>query len=250
MYYIEILIGNGKTVIKDNDRIILKEMNKAIKGYRVKLKFQYYNESPFSEKDKAVIPIIIRYSDELKSYKNRLVILSALGVQGFDEAVPYLVEQYKIFNLEIYSAPFDDLLLLDLCNTIAKIGSRDYINLYIEMLKLPPMAALESIIKMLGNFKIDEVDEHIFALIERENKIPEAWIGLLNETDKYWCSQKAFEYIIKKKRPEYRQFIEKFLTPEKLPWIQFAESSFQKQNYSHCYKKYIDIAKRGLKYLE
>ena len=232
-----------------NDQNLLKELNKCISDYRIKIKLQYYDKSPFTEKDKAVIPIIIRYANQLKSYKHKIFILSVLGIPGFDEAVPYLVEQYRVFNLEIYSDPFDDMLLLHLCNTIAKIGSKNYINLYLEMLNLPLTSALECIINMCSKFNIDEVEEKIFALIEQENKIPVAWLGTLNETDKYWCSQRALEYIIRKNGAKYRQFIDKFLTPEKLHWIQFTESPYQKKNYLNCYKQYIHIAKKGLKYL-
>ena len=90
----------------------------------------------------------------------------------------------------------------------------------------------------------------IVPLIEKDNKIPKAWIGKPNEEDKYWCSQKAFEYIINRKNIKYYSFIEKFLNPEKLEWIQFTESKFQKENYSNCYNKYMQIAQKGLKYLD
>ena len=234
----------------DSDLSILKELNVLINCYKVKLKMQYYDKSPFDVKDKTVISIIINYANKFENYKYKIFLLSTLGVRGFDEAVPYLIEQYKFFNLEIYSEPLDDLLLLDLCNTIAKIESEKFIDLYIEMLKLPATTALECIIKMLDKLNIDKAEEYIFSLIEKDNKIPKAWIGKPNEEDKYWCSQKAFEYIINRKNIKYYSFIEKFLNPEKLEWIQFTESKFQKENYSNCYNKYMQIAQKWLKYLD
>lgn len=85
----------------DSDLSILKELNVLINCYKVKLKMQYYDKSPFDVKDKTVISIIINYANKFENYKYKIFLLSTLGVRGFDEAVPYLIEQYKFFNLEI-----------------------------------------------------------------------------------------------------------------------------------------------------
>lgn len=236
--------------MQESDIKIFKELNNAISDYHIKLKIQYYDKSPFSEKDKKVIPIIIHYADKLENYKSKIFLLSTLGVLEFDEAVPYLINQYKVFSTNINSNPFDEILLLDLCDTLAKIRSINYIDLYLEILKLPPTAALEPIIKMFDKFNNLEIEKCVVELVEKENKIPTAWVGTLNETDKYWCSQKALEYVIRKKDIKYKTLIEKFLQPERLAWIWFSDSSFKKKNYSSCYKQYVAIAKKGLKYLE
>ena len=196
-----------------SDIKILKELNKKLNSFGVQLKLQYYNISPLSIAMKNIVPIIIEYADKMTSYRSKIFLLSVLGVQGFDEAIPYLVQQYRIFNLKIYSEPFDDILCLYLCNTIEKIKSNKYIDLYAEMLQLPSMSALECIIRMCSELNLDGVENYIFNLIEKENKIPKTWIGQLNEEDKYWCSQNALIYIINKKRPEYYSYIEKFFHP-------------------------------------
>ena len=85
---------------------------------------------------------------------------------------------------------------------------------------------------------------------EKENKIPNEWIGELNEENKYWCFLNALKYIINRKDSKYYDFIKKFLQPERLKWIWFTPSKYSKTNYSNCYKKYIALAKKGLSYLE
>lgn len=232
-----------------HDIEILRQLNQELKPKRIKLKFWYYDSSPFTKEDKSVIPIILRYVNKLHSDKNKIYLLSALGVQGYDEAVPVLVDEYKYYSNNIYSEPLDELMLLDLCNTIAKIASKKYIDLYIELLQMPATTALESIIKMLRKMKVPEVDKYIFDLIEKENKIPQAWIGDLNEENKYWCSLNALKYMIDKKQSQYYSYIQKFLHPEKLKWIYFSPSKFTTVNYSNCYEKYVKLAKQGLSFL-
>lgn len=234
----------------EHDAYIWKELNVEIKDYKVKLKPQYYDKSPFVTENKSVIPIIIKYAEKLDNLKSRAFLLSVLGVKGFDDAVPYLVQQYKFYSVHVYSEPFDDLILLHLCNTIMKIESNKHIELYVEMLKMPSTTALECIIIMADKLKMTELETHIFNLIEKENKIPEAWIGQPNEVDKYWCSQKALEYMVKRKNKEHIPFIEKFLNPEDLEWIKFSKSRFEKDNYANCYKAYKTIALRGIKDLK
>ena len=231
----------------DND--ILKELNQKLKQVGIKLKFWYYDGSPFTKEDKRVIPIILSHIERLYKDKNKIFLLSVLGVRGYDEAVPALVNEYKFYCDNIYSEPCDELQLLYLCNTIAKISSKKYIDLYIELLQMPATTALESIIKKLSKMKISRVDEFVFNLIEKENKIPEVWRGTLNERDKYWCSLNALKYMVDKKDSKYRCYIQKFLQPEELKWIQFSESKYMKANYTSCYKEYIGLAKKGLFYL-
>ena len=233
-----------------HDNNLLKELNNELKKNDVKLKFWYYDISPFASCDKEIIPLILNYVNKLNSDKNKIFLLSVLGVKGFDDAVPAIVNEYEFFNLNKYSQPFDEILLLELCDTIAKIESKEYIDLYIKMLTMPATTALESIIKMLDKLNVPELDGYIYNLIEKENKIPNEWIGELNEENKYWCSLNALKYIINRKDSKYYDFIKKFLQPERLKWIWFTPSKYSKTNYSNCYKKYIALAKKGLSYLE
>ena len=233
----------------DND--MLKELNEELKRrYGFKLKFWFYPSSPFSEKDREVIPLILNFAAKLHNVKNKIFLLSVLGVKGYDEAVPALVEEYKFILLYKYNEPFDELLLLHLCDTVAKIESKKHFNLYVDLLTLPSTTALESIIKMLEKMKILEAEEYIFNLIEKENIIPQAWIGSVNEDLKYWCSLCALKYIIKRKDLKYYHFIQKFLHPEKLEWIQFTSSRYTATHYLNCYKKYISLASKGIALLE
>lgn len=232
------------------DMEILKKLNKEIKKFKVKLKFEYYNKSPFNEKDNEVISIIINYVNMFENYRSKIFILSSLGVEGFYQAIPYIVSIYKSFVSDIYEKPMDEILLLHICDTISKIKSKEHINLYKELLNLPVTPSIVSIINMIDIMKLTELDEDVFNLIEKENKIPNLWVGELNETDKYWVSQTALEYISNKNDKNYYYYLKKFLNPEKLEWIVFSKSKYQKINYIDCYKKYVDIAKKGISRLD
>ena len=132
----------------DYNAKVWNDVDDEIKDYGVKLKPHYYDKSPFMTEYKSIIPIIIKYAERCNSPKDRMFLLSTLSVKGYDDAVPYLVDQYKHYISDIYSEPFDDILLSHLCNTIMKIESKRYIELYIDMMHLPSTTALECIIKM------------------------------------------------------------------------------------------------------
>ncbi|MBQ8287963.1 MAG: hypothetical protein IJX76_04230 [Clostridia bacterium] len=232
-----------------NDLSLLKQLNSELKPFKVKIELQNYEVSPFSASDVGVVPIILKYADLLERDINKAFILSTLRASGFDAAVPYLIAFYKSL-LQKYNSPQDETVLLSVCDTIAKIGSDRYIDEYVELLDLPVTPAMGGIIEMLGKVRSDRIESAVFRLIERENRIPEAWIGKPNETDKYWCSQIALIYIVNRRNTKYYSFIERFISPEKLDWIAFAESKYSKRNYAECYKIYKKIAQKGLNYLK
>lgn len=76
------------------------------------MKFEYYDISPFDLKDRVVINEIIKYIQEMNNFTNKIYLVTSLGVKGFDEAVPYLIELYKQFINLSYNKPFDEMLIL------------------------------------------------------------------------------------------------------------------------------------------
>ena len=229
-----------------NDSLLLKGLNRELKKFHVKLRLIRYEDSPFSSTASDVMPIIFKYVDMCEQRYNKVHLLSTLRSPHFHTAIPYLINFYKK-ELEDYDTPQDEYVLLSVCETIEKIGSDRYIDQYIELLKNPITPSAECIIRLLTKMPISQkIETCILSLVEKENIIPRAWIGKLNEADKYWCSQIAFSYIAKSKQSKYYSYLERFLFPQDFSWIYFTESEFCKYNYSECYKQYAKIAKKGL----
>ena len=53
-------------MIQNNDVNILKSLNKDLKKYKIKLKFQYYEVCPFNENKLEIMHIILKNVDYLK----------------------------------------------------------------------------------------------------------------------------------------------------------------------------------------
>ena len=230
-----------------NDSLLLKGLNRELKKFHVKLRLIRYEDSPFSSTASDVMPIIFKYVDMCEQKYNKVHLLSTLRSPYFHTAIPYLINFYRK-ELEDYNTPQDEYVLLSVCETIEKIGSDRYIDQYIDLLKNPITPSAECIIKLLTKMPISqEIESCILSLVEKENLIPKSWIGKLNETDKYWCSQIALSYIANIKQSKYHSYLERFLHPQDFSWIYFTESEFCQHNYSECYKKYVLIAKKGLK---
>ena len=229
-----------------NDTLLLKNLNDELKLFYVKLRLERYENSPFSESDIDVIPIIFKYVGMCEQKYNKVHLLSTLRSPHFYNAIPYLINFYKK-ELEDYDIPQDEYVLLSVCETIEKIGSDRYLDQYIDLLKNPITPSAECIIRLLTKMPVTpQIETCILSLVEKENIIPEAWIGKPNETDKYWCSQTALSYIANKNEQKYYSYLERFLFPQNLSFIYFAESKFCQSNYSECYKQYAKIAKKGL----
>ena len=69
----------------------------------------------------------------------------------------------------------------------------------------------EPIIEMLSKFNIEKFEPIIFNLIKKENLIPKAWLGELNEDSKYWCSLVALKCIVNKKDNKYLDYYDERL---------------------------------------
>ena len=229
-----------------NDSLLLKGLNRELKKFHVKLRLVRYEDSPFSSSAVDVMPIIFKYVDMCEQKYNKVHLLSTLRSPHFHNAIPYLINFYKK-ELEDYDTPQDEYVLLSICETIEKIGSDRYIDQYIDLLKNPITPSAECIIKLLTKMPITpQIETCILSLVEKENIIPEAWIGKLNETDKYWCSQLALTFIAKNKNEKYHSYIERFMFPQNFSWIYFTESDYCQSNYCECYKQYIKIASKYL----
>ena len=105
----------------------------------------------------------------------------------------------------------------------------------------------ESIIKMLSENNMVEFDELIFNLVKKENLIPMAWIGELNEDSKYWCSYVALKCIVDKKDKKYLDFFKELLEDESMSWINFSDSKYKNKLILECKSKYKLLAKKGIK---
>ena len=233
-----------------NDSLLLKNLNRELKKFRVKLRLIRYEDSPFLSTASDVMPIILKYVDMCEQKYNKVHLLSTLRAPHFHNSIPYLINFYKK-ELENYDTPQDEYVLLSVCETIEKIGSDRYIDQYIDLLKNPITPSAECIIRLLTKMPISQkIETCILSLVEKENIIPQAWIGKPNETDKYWCSQIALTYIANINKSKYYSYLEQFLISQNLSWIHFTESEFCQSNYSECYAQYIQIAKKGLKKLK
>lgn len=229
----------------ENDVKILASLNKELRKYNVKLIFQYYDVSPFKKNNAEIVDIILKYSDMLESWYNKIFILSSLCDEGFKNAVPYLVDLYFYFIENIYSIPSDEIYLIHLCDTISKINSFEHKELYKKILCGPMTQSAESIIMMVSRYNSDEYDHIIFDLIKRENLIPSLWIGELNEDNKYWCSYVSLKCIVFKKNKKYLEFFKTLIECETIEWLHFSKSKYCEKLNLKWNTKYKKLAKQG-----
>lgn len=237
-------------MILNKDVDLLKHLNKELRKYKVKLCFKYYPTCPFSDHQLEIMELIIKYADCFDSYHHRIFILSSLCDEHFKDSVPYLVKTYHYFLSEVYSVPKDEMYLLFLCDTIAKINALEYIDLYESMISRPMTQSAESIIIMLSKMNVDQVDDMIFDLIKKENLIPKAWFGELNEDSKYWCSLVALKCIVNKKKDKYLAFFNELVQDKDMAWIKFVESKYKSKLTLEMKKKYKVLAEKGIKQIQ
>ena len=133
-------------MVFNNDDKTLKLMNKELRKYKVKLKFQYYDVCPYNKNKLEIMDIVLKYVDLLESYYNKIFILSTLCDECFKSSVSYLVNIYKYFIENIYNDPLDEFYLLNLMDTIAKIKALEYTELYKDILSGPITQSAESMI--------------------------------------------------------------------------------------------------------
>ena len=103
-----------------NDSLLLKDLNRELKKFHVKLRLEEYENSPFSSTASDVMPIIFKYVDMCEQKYNKVHLLSTLRSPHFHNAIPYLINFYKK-ELENYDTPQDEYVLLNVCETIEKI---------------------------------------------------------------------------------------------------------------------------------
>lgn len=233
-----------------DDVNLLKLLNKELRKYKTKLKFQYYDVCPFDEKNFEIMEIILKYVEQFESYYNKIFILTSLCDEYFKDSVPYLVKTYHYFLNEVYSVPIDESYLLILCDTIAKIKAFEYVDLYKGILTGPITQSAESIIKMLSEFCFEENDEIILSLVKKENLIPKAWIGDVSETCKYWCSYIALKCIVDKKDKKYLSFFNELLEDELMPWIEFTDSKYKNKLTLEWKSKYKLLVEKGIRIIK
>lgn len=214
-----------------------------------KLGFDFYwgwqfQPTAFTKKDKAVIPIFLKYINQFVNKKRGLIYLSCLGVEGFYEATEYLIDEYKKFMPPHY----DDYMLNAISHTIMRIKDPRYVDTYLLFLN-DGVIVYESLymVKLLGNLKAKIAIPRLIELLDHVSKIPDLYYGSGLEDCKYHISQEAITALSRFKNPEHIKYIEKFLEPEKLPWINFIESKYQKINYRHIYKAYKKITERAIR---
>ena len=217
-----------------------KELNKL--GFEF-FWYAQFQSTAFTKKDKAVIPIFIKYSERFNDQWRRYHYLSCLGVQGFYEATEYLINEYKKFMPPHYD--HDKLNIVS--QTIMRIRDPRYIDTYLSFLN-DDVIVYESVymVRLLGYLRAKKAIPRLIELLDHVSKIPEGYYGSVLEDCKYHISQYAITALSMFKNPEHIQYVEKFLEPEKLPWINFVESKEQKSNYKDIYKKYKKITERAI----
>lgn len=230
----------------ENDSIVLKLLNKELKRYHVKLKFQYYDVSPFKQHNSDVVDIILKYSEMLESYYNKIFIVSSLCDKCFKSAVPYLIDLYDTFLKKIYNLPQDEIFLLHLCVTISKINSLEHKELYKKILCGHITQSAEPLIIMVSKFNDNEYEDIIFNLIRKENLIPDLWVGKLNEDSKYWCSFTALKCIVKKKNKKYLDFFKSIMDDQDFEWLNFSKSKYREKLMLEWKTKYKKLAQIGV----
>lgn len=231
---------------KNNDIVILKHLNNDLKKYKVKLEFQYYDVCPFKESKIEILEVVLRYVDLLSNIYNRIFILSSLCDKYYKDCIPVLIKIYHIFIEKFYKVPQDEMYLLYICNTIAKINALEYTYLYEGIIYRPMTQSAEPIIEMLSKFNIEKFEPIIFNLIKKENLIPKAWLGELNEDSKYWCSLVALKCIVNKKDNKYLDFFEELIDDQDMNWIKFTDSKYANKLTIDLKNKYKSLAKKGI----
>ena len=121
-----------------------------------------------------------------------------------------------------------------------------YVDLYESIISRPMTQSAEPIIEMLSKFNIEKFEPIIFNLIKKENLIPKAWLGELNEDSKYWCSLVALKCIVNKKDNKYLDFFEELIDDQDMNWIKFTDSKYANKLTIDLKNKYKSLAKKGI----
>lgn len=234
-------------MIRDNDREVLSNLNQKIRKYKVKLEFQYYDVCPFNGGTKELLELVLEYVEKFEDLHNKIFILSSLCDEYYKDCIPYLVTFYHSFVKNVYKTPQDEVYLQYLCNTIARINAIEYIELYESVITNPMTQAAEPIIEMMSKLDVEKIDNIIVNLIKKENLIPNAWVGKLNEDTKYWCSLVALKCIANKCSHKYFDVLNSLIDDQNMEWIKLSESKYKDKLINSLKKQYKLIAEKGIK---
>lgn len=196
----------------------------------------------FKDNDNCVIPIIIKYIEQLNSENLRLQYISSLGVKGFSDATKYLITKYK----QYLSPDYNQQSLNVVSQTLARIQDLRYLDEYFKFLNKNVTIDACYLVQMLGANKVKEALPYLIELLDCVAIIPQKWIGTVLEDQKYYVSQCAIEALGKYKNLDLNKYILKFLNPEQLDWISFSESKERNYLLKTTYKEYIKVAKSAL----
>jgi len=200
-----------------------------------------FNSKTFTEKDKAVIPIILKYLDMFKQENSRMSYLLSLGTKGFYDATEYLLSEYRKHIPPNYNWEF----LNCVAQTIGHIQDPRFIDEYLELLNDDVLTVETScLVRMLVKMKVREAIPHLIRLLDRENAVADRF----SDTGyKFVVSVNAIEALSGFKDPDHIKHVEKFLEPEKIPWIKYNESEESKRKYKETYKNYKEVAQKAIK---
>ena len=209
-----------------------------------KIKFNSWDEfscKTFKETEKKAVPILIKYIEQFDSEDTQLQYMGALGVKGFDDATEYLIAKYKK-----YLHPYNQWCLNDVSQTLANICDLRYLDTYFEFLSNDVTIDACYLVQMLGKLKVEKAISYLIKLVDCVAIIPEKWVGTVAEEQKFYVSQCAIEALGKFKRKNLNQYIEKFLNPSALEWIQYSKPDIWPGLLKSTYKDYIKLATKAM----
>ena len=202
------------------------------------------NAGAFTERDKAVIPIVLKYLDKFKNKNFKDTYLCCLGVKGFYDATEYLLSEYSKHLPPSYDGSWS---LEAASQTIADIRDPRFIDTYLGFLN-DDKVVFETcyIVEMLGKMKVEKSIPYLVKLLDGERKTADSLYGTVLEDTKFLVSQKSIKALSQFKNPEHVKYIEKFLEPEKLSWIKYPDTKDGRSLLKSTYTEYRKIAKKAI----
>ena len=220
-----------------------KELYKKLRklGYKF-FRSEQFNSKTFSEKDKVVVPLIIEYIEKFEHQGIKGQFISSLGVKGFCDATEYLIEKYKKNCYPNYN----QMTLNIVSQTLARICDLRFVDTYLELLSSNVTMEAGYIVEMLGKCRVEKAIPTLIKLVDCKVILAENWIGNPLEEHRYYVSQMAIKVLGQFANPEYIQFIEKFLEPEKLEFITFSDCADKKWLFDTTYRRYKKITQTAI----
>ena len=222
------------------EKELFEELNALGYDFHWSVQFGF---NTFTEKDKEIIPIIIKHLDKTENCNIKADYMSCLGVRGFYDATKYVLNEYET-NLITDNEGIRNVA----AQVIERIQDPGYVDKYLSFLtedKLTPETA--HIIRLLSKMKIEKAIPYFINLLSKENKIKSSYYGTVLEYCKYRVSQESINALAQFKNPEHIKYVEKFLTPEKLSWIQYPDTTDGCALLKSTYTEYRNIAKKAIK---